>query len=318
MRLYPPFLLLFGIIITIVLGCSEENRIYEPPPLKTFDDAIHLSVPMLEIDDNHLPNVGYSLETVHTLIPPYDADSIEMYEYRGGVYYHPVKMSHRILNFINSYNATQDSTLLFRAEKYAAKLLELGLFEDSAAYLPYYFRFAVHADSANTMAAPWFSGMAQGEFLSILCRLYKITGKEKYLDYAGFIFKSFLRLKDENDKWIVRVDQDNYFWIEEYPHQYHPGRTLNGFITAVYGIYEYARLTDGDEPKYIYELSLTTLKHYLPQYRRAGTTSYYCLEHLHPADSGYHDLHISMLGYLYQFSGDMFFLEMQTFFEADF
>lgn len=318
MRLYPPFLLLFGIIAIFISGCSDNNKIYNPPPVKTIDDAIREEILLVAIEDSQLPNIGFSLESARELIAPYDAEGIELFEYRGGYYYHPVYMGHRILNFINSYKASGDSTLLVRAEKYAEKLMTLAHIKDSVAYLPYSFRFAVHSDSTYLLEPPWFSGMAQGEFLTILCRLYRMTGKESYRQFADLIFNSFLQLRGTSANWVARVDNDNYYWIEEYPHYYYPGQTLNGFITAVYGVYDYARLSERKQAKYIYQLSMTTLKHYLPQYRRADTTSYYCLGHYHPADNAYHQLHISMLGYLYLFSNDPFFLEMQSLFEADF
>ena len=41
--------------------------------------------------------------------------------------------------------------------------------------LPHYFEFNVHADTSIHLPTPWFSGMAQGEVLMVLIRLFEFT-----------------------------------------------------------------------------------------------------------------------------------------------
>ena len=62
----------------------------------------------------------------------------------------------------------------------------------------------------------------------------------------------------------------------------------------------------------VWEAALTTLKHYLPEFRRPGQKSYYCLEHRHIASDGYHLLHAGMMGHLYRLTGDPYFDAMRT------
>ncbi|MCK4222617.1 MAG: hypothetical protein KAX25_07045 [Dehalococcoidia bacterium] len=239
---------------------------------------------------------------------PLDADSIELFIYRADTIYHPVSLSQRCHIFISTYVATEDLIYLSRAEKYIRKLVSLCHQEDGALYAPYKMLYRVHSDTANTLNPPWYSGMAQGEMLSVLSKLYTFTGNEEYREYAHQIFAAFLRLRDNSvEPWVVRLDQEGFYWIEEYPHDVNPGMTLNGFVTAVFGVYEYYLATGDPKAILVYDLSLTTLKHYLPRYVRNGENSYYCLGHLSPANDGYHQLHIRQMEELHRISGDPFF-----------
>ena len=159
--------------------------------------------------------------------------------------------------------------------------------------------------------------MAQGVVLAVTIRLYEITGKSQYLTFSHRLFNSFLQLRKSNSPWIARLDSLSYYWIEEYPHDVKPGQTLNGYIAAIMGVYEYYRITGDYRAKVVYDAALTTLKYYLPQYRRENQTSYYCLGHMMPATLSYHNLHIQMMRDLYFVSGDIFFWLMAELFESD-
>jgi hypothetical protein len=158
--------------------------------------------------------------------------------------------------------------------------------------------------------------MAQGEFLMVLMRLYEFTGNKDYLMYGHQVFHSFLLLQSDFEDWVVRLDSAGYYWMEEYPHETRPGMTLNGYVYALFGIYEYRRFVDDPRAELIYDLSLTTLKHYLPYYRQPGKSSLYCLGHKARAGS-YHAQHIKQMNVLYAATGDPFFEIMALAFEAD-
>ena len=241
---------------------------------------------------------------------------MEMFTYRRDTIYHPVNLSHRCQVFIATYARTFNAKYLDRAERYAKKLISLRHISGDAAYLPYDLRYAVHSDSANTLTPPWYSGMAQGEFLTVLVRLHEFTGNEDYLKVARSVFESFLRPRASNEKWVVRLDSNNFYWIEEYPHEEHPGMTLNGFIGAVFGIHEYFQATGDPRARTVYDMAVTTLKHYIPYYLQDCQTSLYCLGHRNEASLGYHHLHIRQMQELHRLSGDPFFQEMAKAFEA--
>ena len=264
-----------------------------------------------------IPAFDVNPNTADSITGPLDADSIEQCPYRGGLYYHPVFLGHRIHVFLETYRRTGDQKYLRRAEKYVRKIMEICDVVDGTAYARYPFKYSVHVDSSITFEPPWYSGMAQGEFLGLLVALNHFTGNNDYIQYAHMVFKSFLRIGMDKKPWVVRIDSSGFYWIEEYPHQIRPGQTLNGFIGAVFGIYDYYQATGDPAARRVYDASITTLKEYLPQYRRPGKYSYYCLGHLKEATPAYHQLHIQMLRRLYQLSGDPFFQVMADIFKAD-
>jgi len=238
---------------------------------------------------------------------PYDADSIEMWFYQGGVYYHPTLLSRRVQNIISTYRRNGDEKYLERAEKLAARVLSMCFPDGDAVFAGFPFRFAVHGDSALLLSPPWVSGMTQGELLMAVVRLFKITGRQEYMDAAHLLFNSFLHLRRNHDVWVARIDGDRYYWIEEYPHDRSPGMTLNGFMSGVFGIYDYYWLTGDNRAKTILDMCLATIKHYLPQYRQEDEPSFYCLGHRHVAEESGHFLHVRRLRDIYRMTGDDFF-----------
>ncbi|UCD62946.1 MAG: hypothetical protein JSW34_09310 [Candidatus Zixiibacteriota bacterium] len=286
----------------------------EPPAL---EKAIHDEQGLVELEYCDLPNTDYDPIEADTFYQPIDADSIEMYVFQDKPYYHPVYLCHRINWFLGAYYHTGATKYLERAEKSTQKLISRSHMINNAAYLPYDYDYAVHYDPANMRTAPWYSGMAQGEFLGVLCRMYELTGKEEYKDFSHLVFRSIARLRPNSDIWVSRIDSLGYFWIEAFPHDEHPCMTLNCFMAAVVGLYDYVTMTNSRQGKRIWDACLTTLKHYLPEFRRPGRTSYYCLGHKVVAWPRYHDFHCRLLNTLSEMSGDPYFAEMSDLFESD-
>ena len=88
------------------------------------------------------------------------------------------------------------------------------------------------------LRAPWYSGLAQGNGVSLLVRAAKATGEAAYADAAHAAFESLLR--PVSDGGVLVTDAGGDIWIEEYlvdP----PSHILNGFIWALWGVYDYAQ-----------------------------------------------------------------------------
>lgn len=265
--------------------------------------------PVVILELASLPNTNVNIEYARQYIQPLDKDSIEMTILRDTAYYHPIAMIHRCEHFIADYIKTQDSLQLKRAQKYVDKLLASAVSRQDGIYLPYPFNYTVHHKNELPLKTPWFSAMAQGEFLSVVTRLFELTRDSTYLSLAHQTFKSLILPRGEDVPWVSRLDSAGFLWLEEYTLP-DADQTLNGFIAAVYGVYDYYRVTRSDNAKRMYDICLTTLKNYLPDYCRPGSTSYYCLGHHHIADLEYHRLHISMCRELHRLSGDEFFLQI--------
>jgi 4-amino-4-deoxy-L-arabinose transferase-like glycosyltransferase len=296
-------------------GCAKSDG---PGLAIPWDSAKTETQSIIELQLKSLANMNADPKKAAEYFDPMDGDSIELFvTARGEKVYHPVSLCHRCLQFIAIHTRTGDSLLLHRAEKYAKKLIEISKDYHGAIFVPYEFDYSVHQMKRLTLRAPFYSGMAQGELLSVMTRLYLVTGKPEYRDDAERLFESLTRIQGTDDPWVARIDTSGYFWLEEYTIPDGLDQTLNGYVAAVYGLYDYWLMSKDPRAKRMWDQCLTTIKHYLPEYRRVGTTSLYCLGHREPASADYHALHISMCRELTRLSGDPFFAEMAEQFYAD-
>jgi hypothetical protein len=75
-------------------------------------------------------------------------------------------------------------------------------------------------------------------------------------------------------------------------------------------------MTHSPEAEEILQNCLSTIKNYLPQYRRPGQPSFYGLRFRYYA-RGYHYVHIGQLRQLYKITGDDFFRAWADTLESD-
>ncbi len=147
----------------------------------------------------------------------------------------------------------------------------------------------------HDMGQRWVSGMAQGEMIAAFIRGYLLTNDDNYLKTAEKYFRTLLRKPGVDDYWCSYVDENNYYWIEEYPN---PDKchVLNGMMYALWGVWEYYVITRDDDAKIVFQAGLKSI---LDNYTEiwlepARLGSMYC-KHGH-ASEHYHDLHIELFG----------------------
>jgi heparosan-N-sulfate-glucuronate 5-epimerase len=108
----------------------------------------------------------------------------------------------------------------------------------------------------DTLKAPWYSGLAQGQGISLLVRAHRETGNPEYLSAAERAFTSFLVPTDEGG--VTFTDEQGNLWFEEYivsP----PTHILNGFIWANWGVYDYFLATADPTAQNLFQLAVKTL-----------------------------------------------------------
>ena len=94
----------------------------------------------------------------------------------------------------------------------------------------------------SRLKAPWCSGLAQGQGISLLVRAYRETRDEYYLEAAQ---RAFLALSAPVESGGMLAGTGQRVWIEEYivdP----PTHILNGCLWASWGLYDYW-LATGDQ-----------------------------------------------------------------------
>lgn len=216
-------------ISTSFISTAPEG---EPLPLS---EAIVKDYNLQVLEYVELPLTGYAPASL--TVSPADAQGIILYARNSLTYYHPVQIAQHLLVFLDNYRSMGAAAYLSAAETYAAKLLELAITENGAMYFPYPFDFELHGSSGDTMRAPWYSGMAQGQALSCFVRLYQETADSAYLVAAKAVLQSFYLVEGEAEPWTASVDPNGYYWIDEYPLPKNTF-TLNGHIFAIIGLYE--------------------------------------------------------------------------------
>lgn len=155
----------------------------------------------------------------------------------------------------------------------------------------------------ETLVNPWYSGLAQGQGLSVLCRAYKISKNDKYLEAAKKVYKSFFI--DVKEGGVTFTDQDGNIWIEEYIMKKDPTHILNGFIWGLWGIYDYWLLRNDSSVKDLFDRYIKTILININKYD-IGYWSLYELSNLRikmRASVFYHKLHIVQLEILFKMTG---------------
>lgn len=171
----------------------------------------------------------------------------------------------------------------------------------------------VLADNRLKLEAGWYSAMAQGHAMSVLCRAYHATKRTEYLD-AAFRASLPFSIDAENGGVRNRFLDTKYVWYEEYPTR--PGTfVLNGFIYSLVGLYDLRScLPENRTIEKLYSDGLESLKALLLLYD-TGSGSVYDLRHVtlkiapNVARWDYHSVHVYQLLWLYLIEKEPLFLE---------
>ena len=167
-----------------------------------------------------------------------------------------------------------------------------------------------------TLTGGWYSALSQGVCMSLLARAYWLTKDVKYL-YAALNATRVFSIKNE-DGGIKAVFMNKYVWYEEYPTT-PPSFVLNGFITALLGLYDVAMIAPpplNEHVKTLFDEGMVSLKALLPFFD-SGQRTFYDLKHLtmHSEPNicrwDYHNLHVELLMYIMTIDSDSIFPKMK-------
>lgn len=232
-----------------------------------------------------------------------DSNGVPKLNYRGdiGLQYNPIAIAQWGLGNYNLWSEKKEDKYYNNFIASANWLVENAKPNKKNIYVwNHYFNWTYK----ETLLNPWYSGLAQGQGLSVLCRAYNISKNEKYLKCAEKIYKSFLfKIKDGG---ITHKDRNQNIWIEEYIMKKSPTHILNGFIWGLWGVYDYWLLTKNIEVKKLFNEYVNTLLININKYD-IGYWSLYEISDLKikmRASIFYHKLHIVQLRVLYNMTGE--------------
>lgn len=231
---------------------------------------------------------------------PYDEDGVPTLNYKGniGVRYNIVAIAQYALGAYNKYINTKD-------DKYK------DIFLNQADW------FVKNNDKGgwnydfdwNGSVEPYISGLSQFQAISVLLRAHKLTSNLKYLDVAKEAYNRSMKMVE--DGGTVFVDNNGYYWIEEHPNVSVMTHILNGFIWALWGVYDYYIYLNDDNSLLMYNKFIDTLKNNLHKFD-ASIWSLYDLSNNKikmVCSKYYHNLHIVQLRILYNISKEKVFNE---------
>ncbi len=238
---------------------------------------------------------------------PFDPRGVPMLNYRGGIglQYNPIAVAQYGLGNYNLFSQTGKPE---RRENFlnASDWLVANL--ERNAYSLWVWNHHFDWEYRDTLKAPWYSGLAQGQGVSLLLRAHRETGKVIYLDAAQRAFESLLRPVHEGG--VLFTDAHGDRWIEEYlvsP----PTHILNGMIWALWGVHDYFLATSDPAARTLFDQVVQTLRRNLELYdvgfwslyEQSGTR----LKMI--ASPFYHRLHIVQLTVMHQLTGMEIFLQ---------
>lgn len=223
----------------------------------------------------------------------YDPSGIPQLDYRGhiGLQYNPIAIAQYGLGNYNRWRRTRDST---RKRKFLLIADWLCSHLEPNAHGLSVWNHHFNWEYRDTLRAPWYSALAQGQGISLLIRAHKDTGDPKYLDAARRAFVSFQRPIPEGG--VAFTDESGDLWFEEYivsP----PTHILNGFIWALWGVYDYFLATKDISAQDLFSRGILTLLHNLDRYDLGFWSLYEQSGTRLPmvASTFYHRLHIVQL-----------------------
>ncbi|KYK27038.1 MAG: hypothetical protein AYK23_00335 [Candidatus Proteinoplasmatales archaeon SG8-5] len=262
-------------------------------------------------------NRSYTWETLNPVITTdVDSDGVPKNLFNGELHYHPVAIAQYALRMLDSYILSGNESYYNISVSCLHRLINESHSIDGALYVPYTFDFALHGHADQMMIAPWYSGMAQGQFLSLLSRIIDITGDEYYLDVAEKVFRSFYNLEAHHTTWTVYSNSHDYYWISEYP-MIDKTQVLNGFVWATYGLLDYYFLVNSSLfVNQLLRAALTSIQDHVLLYRRVGNLSIYCLKH-QVVSVTYHMIHIEQQETLFHYTNEAYFHDMSVTFYND-
>jgi hypothetical protein len=222
-----------------------------------------------------------------------DENGIPLLDYHGtiGLQYNPIAVAQYGLGNYNRYARTGDPE---RRQRFlgVADWLAANLEQNQAGLWMWMHHF--DWDYRDTLQAPWYSGLAQGQGISVLVRAYQETEDSRYLEAAEQSFQAFLACVD--DGGAIYWDEKGDLWIEEYivsP----PTHILNGFMWASWGVYDYYLATGSQRAKEIFDQAVDTLEGNLARYDLGFWSLYEQSGTFLPmlASPFYHHLHVVQL-----------------------
>lgn len=160
--------------------------------------------------------------------------------------------------------------------------------------------------AARNLKAPWISALTQGVGISLLLRAYQETHDETYLKVAKKAFH-WLILPLEQDGTASKTNSG--IWYEEYPEVKNPSHILNGHIWALFGIWDYYRVTGDKAAEKMFFDGISVIKTDIDNYDVGYWIVYANTNRVDAVNGSYMAFIVQQMKALYAITNDNFFNE---------
>ena len=236
----------------------------------------------------------------------YDQSGIPQLDYHGhiGLQYNPIAIAQYGLGNYNLWRSTNGPD---RRRKFllVADWLMANLEPNAQGLAVWNHHF--DWEYRDTLKAPWYSALAQGQGISVLVRAHQESKDAEYFDAARRAFATFQH--SIADGGVAFTDSSGDLWFEEYivsP----PTHILNGFMWALWGVHDYFLATQDLAARDLFTRGVRTLLHNLNRYDLGFWSLYEQSGTRLPmvASRFYHQLHIVQLRVMHRLTGEREFL----------
>ncbi len=255
----------------------------------------------LTLRGSHLDHYYHDFTHELSMRRPLDAKGIPLWDYGYplGARYHPVLLGAFTLALHERFLQTNDS----QVRQYCLNLADFLVDMQAASETGFGWEYELF-DLKYAISPPWVSGMAQGLAISALLRAHTLCPKPVYVESAARALKSFE--VSARDGGCREVDSQGNVWYEETPSTASSGSAhiLNGFLFALWGLYDYVRVTNDARARHLYELGTKTLCTTIRRYDTGYWTRYSLSPSNYLANQTYHGMHINGARIFHELTGD--------------
>ncbi|MBN2031004.1 hypothetical protein JW824_12265 [bacterium] len=262
---------------------SPHHASYRADLSDLFDDTLsHYYV--------HTDGTGaLALESGMYANPPFNFDGVPVVDYGEDVgrQENPVTIAQYGLDNWELYLQTQDGKYI------DVLLIQSDWLVDHQENGKWAYNFEIHERS---LQKGWISAMAQGQAISLLLRAWQFTEDSSYFQSAQESLSLFkLDLKENG---VSFYESDSSIWFEEYPDPFNPTHVLNGHIWALFGLWDYYRVTHDSVARQLFDAGIQAVEDQIDCY----DTGYWVLYEQKPlrlVSGSYMDLQIDQMVVLY-------------------
>lgn len=154
--------------------------------------------------------------------------------------------------------------------------------------------------------APWISSLSQSLGISVLLREYQLDNDSAYLAAAGRALSWMRKTAGEGGVSLIRPVG---VWYEEYPDESNPSHVLNGHMWALFGIWDFYRVTRDPVAKQMFDDGVIALKAELDRYDVGYWSVYAQTNRVDMVDGNYQHFIIEQLRVLHAITAIELFKE---------